>query len=166
MVTEIMDAYRFVPFLHPVTPTPWFSSLQLDFQHIFRQKTSTWRNDGGGGGGDGVPTTLAHCSSPSLNARREKISRAGKPLTLIRQIIDFSRLESSHSWIFTHFLDFSPLNLLSCRKQGIRVPGRGPAAHASARPCVYATGRPASHSVWNPESSHLWDIHFFTGISI
>ena len=93
MVTEIMDAYRFVPFLHPVTPTPWFSSLQLDFQHIFRQKNSTWRNDGdgGGGGGGGVPTTLAHCSSPSLNARREKISRKGKPLTLINTEINTFR---------------------------------------------------------------------------
>ena len=131
----------------------------------FPTKNSTWRNDADGDGGD-APTIFLPWPTPSLNARRDKISRKGKPLTLIIQIIDFSSIGSSCSWIFTHFLDFTPLNLLSCRKQGIRLPGRGPSAHASARPCVYATGGPASHSLWSPQSSHIWDIHFFNRISV
>jgi len=54
------------------------------FYQLLLTKPSTWRNDADDGGdGDGAPTTLATWPSPFLNARRDKISRARKPLTLI-----------------------------------------------------------------------------------
>ena len=63
--------------------------------------------DDADGDDDDAPTIFLPWPSPSPNARRDKISRKGKPLTLIRQIIDFSSIESSRSWIFNHFLQFS-----------------------------------------------------------
>ena len=64
--------------------------------------------DDADGDGDGAPTIFVRWPSPSPNARRDKISRKGKPLTLIRHTIDFSIIKSPRSWISTHFLDFSP----------------------------------------------------------
>ena len=88
--TEIMKAHRFALFLHKVTTSCEFSLLHLDFQYFLHKKTtknSTWRNDADDGDdGGGAPTTLVPWPSPSLNARREKISRAGKPLTLMNTL--------------------------------------------------------------------------------
>ena len=115
-------------------PKPRFCSL-------FFSKLSTYKIDAdgdGGDGGDGAATILAPWPSPPPNARRDKISRKGKPLTLIRQIIDFSSIESSLcpdfldiprvSSLSLHFLQFSSLNLVFSTKpksvhwSGIRCP--------------------------------------------
>ena len=82
---------------------------------IFLTEPSTWENDADGGGDD-VPTIFLAWPSPSPNARRDKMSRKGKPLTLIRQIIDFSSVGCSCPLIFTHFLHFSSLNPVPCGK--------------------------------------------------
>ena len=77
------ECMQICPFSSPGDPYSLIFFTTTRFSAYLLTKNRTWRNDGDGGGGRGVPTTLAQCSSPSLNARREKISRAGKPLTLI-----------------------------------------------------------------------------------
>ena len=87
------------------------------FVQLFPSKPSTSENDADGGDDDDdddAPTTSLPWPSPSPNARRDKISRKGKPLTLM------NTLRITYSTKFTHFLYFSPLNLLSCTKPGIR----------------------------------------------
>ena len=84
--------------------------MTLFTKHVFYKllltKPSTWRNDAddGGDGGDGAPTTLATWPSPFLNARRDKISRAGKPLTLMNTEI----IKARKCVLFLHEVTATP----------------------------------------------------------
>ena len=113
----------------------WKYKQKHDFVQLFLSETSIQQIDADDDDG-GASTIFLAWPSPYPNACRDKISRKGKPLTLIRQIIDGSSIGCSCPWIFTNFLNFSTRNPMPCGKPWIGSPRPRHELHASARPSL------------------------------
>ena len=124
--------------------------------------------DDADGDDDGAPTTLAPWPSPSLNARREKISRAGKPLTLIiknwTEFIFYIKIDrkslNSIGWAGFYslsliFPQFCLLHPLFPARPSIRTPGALPRHRAGCTHCGRSTLWPVTHSAWSSHSCHI-----------
>ena len=167
-----MNALRFICFLHWVTTTPWFSLLQLDFQHFSHQKwhLEKWRRRR-----RRRPNNSGTLLQPiSQRTQGENIPCGETPHSDNQKLVQIEFSMKIHPKSFNSigwagfyslsliFLQFCLLNPFFPTRPGIRTPGQSPGHSAGCTHTLW----PATHSAWSSHSCHIWAIHFFRRISI